>query len=650
MSNYQVTIEAPGAINVAAAAASAVAADASADAAAISATAAGSSQTAAEGSATTASTAATTAAGAASTATAQASIATTKAAEAAASEMASGNNATSAAASAAAAGVASGRLVVASFFEIATKFVYSSPGAGQQIVAAGDIITVLAADTAYRVALSSATDAITQGAAKIYALDRKGFFARNEVDVFLIYGQSNAQGQPASSTGALSWIAATAEMWTGSALAPLSNAMPVPVGGTFTGSAWPAFANEYFERTGRRAVYVNVARGSQSIADLSKPGANYTNMLDWVTDAKDAIVARGDTVGRICVLFVGGEQDQVLGTSYEVHRSALDQLWSDLKADTGATHLAIWPLGRYTSASVRSAWAIQEAQLAFAKTEPDAFIAYDGVMGFSPENGLSDGVHYTMPGYNLMGREGAKTVAAILFDNGTEGAEAPRLHGQLRYSSFQRQSRAAAVIAKSAGGPFDWVNTRGGSGSFIRSIDAATDANQLRLMLSMPAQQYLEFSSEAEKAGQERGLIPCVQVITDADSLADDYIGVSFVMRNVPLRVNLSTGAIDASALGTAYNTMVTAVVTATFPSTGNCTLTHPAIIGVATGSIRGDTARQLRVNSSSTTTSVRVRDGAGTLVNDEVAIILPAIIIPHANIPTGYTFSVGVTFNGYGE
>lgn len=127
MSNtYNVVIEAPGAASVAQAAASAAAAAASAAAAAASATAA-------SGSATTASTAASTATGAASTATTQAGIATTKAGEAAAS-------ATSAAASAAAAGVASGRLVITSFAQLATDFVYSSPGAGQQAVAAGDVV------------------------------------------------------------------------------------------------------------------------------------------------------------------------------------------------------------------------------------------------------------------------------------------------------------------------------------------------------------------------------------------------------------------------------------------------------------------------------------------------------------------------------
>lgn len=521
-------------------------------------------------------------------------------------------------------------------------------------VSAGDIIRTRSEGLSYRVATSGATDNnfSTAGGVKLYALGRIAAYATNaEVDLFIIYGQSNAQGQPASTVGALSWITASAEMWSGTAIVPLSNTMPVPVGGAFGGSAWPAFANEYNAQTGRRAVYVNAARGSQSIADLSKPGTNYTNMLTWVDATKAAITARGDVMGRISVLWCQGERDQALGTTYDTYRSTLAQLWTDLKVDIGATKLAIWPLGRYTSASVRQAWPVQEATLAFAMTTPDAFVAYGGVSGFSSENGMSDGVHYTMAGYNLMGRMGAKTTAAMLFDNATEDAETPRLYGQVRYSSWQRQSRASAVITRGSGGTYDWTNTRGASGSFIRSIDAATDANELRLMLAMPAQQYLEFLAEPERDGKQRGLVPCVRVISGTDSVADDYIGVSFAFQSLPIRVNMTAGTIDISSFGTAYNTAFAGMVTASFSSTGNVTLTHPEIIGLPHGSIRGDTGRQLRVNSSGTTsTIIRLRDGAGTLVNDEVTIVLPNLIVPHANIPTGYRFSVGLTFNGYAE
>lgn len=161
MSNtYNVVVEAPGAINVAEAAASAAAAEASELAAAASATAA-------SGSATTASTAA-------STATTQAGIATTKASEAEASATAAAGSATSAAASAAAAGVASGRLVITSFAQLATDFVYSSPGAGQQAVSAGDVVVDEKTGNRWEVLASGASgahlDYTGAGGVKLYVL------------------------------------------------------------------------------------------------------------------------------------------------------------------------------------------------------------------------------------------------------------------------------------------------------------------------------------------------------------------------------------------------------------------------------------------------------------------------------------------------
>lgn len=88
----------------------------------------------------------------AATATTGAATATTKAAEASAS-------ATSAAASSAAAGAASGRLDIGAFAELATKFVYSSPGAGQELVSDGDVVLWRERGVVYKVIASGASDA-----------------------------------------------------------------------------------------------------------------------------------------------------------------------------------------------------------------------------------------------------------------------------------------------------------------------------------------------------------------------------------------------------------------------------------------------------------------------------------------------------------
>ncbi|HWU19387.1 MAG TPA: right-handed parallel beta-helix repeat-containing protein [Devosia sp.] len=104
--------------------------------------------------------------------------------EAAASEAAASASERSAAASAAAAGAASGRLEIAAFAELATKFVYSAPGAGQQLVAAGDVITWREMGFSWKVAAPGAVDDHLDytgaGGVKLYVLpngDRMYFAA-----------------------------------------------------------------------------------------------------------------------------------------------------------------------------------------------------------------------------------------------------------------------------------------------------------------------------------------------------------------------------------------------------------------------------------------------------------------------------------------
>jgi len=76
----------------------------------------------------------------------------------AANSISAASSSVSAAASAAAAGASSGRLDAGNFAELATKFVYSSPGAGQEIVSDGDLIRVVETGFIYKVRTTGSTD------------------------------------------------------------------------------------------------------------------------------------------------------------------------------------------------------------------------------------------------------------------------------------------------------------------------------------------------------------------------------------------------------------------------------------------------------------------------------------------------------------
>lgn len=96
----------------------------------------------------------------------------TKSAKTYATESAASAN--SSALSSASAGASSGRLDIAAFSQLATKFVYSSPGEGQEVVAEGDVVLWRGASRAFIVAAAAAVDApydyTGSGGAKFYDL------------------------------------------------------------------------------------------------------------------------------------------------------------------------------------------------------------------------------------------------------------------------------------------------------------------------------------------------------------------------------------------------------------------------------------------------------------------------------------------------
>lgn len=476
-------------------------------------------------------------------------------------------------------------------------------------------------------------------------------------DIGVPYGQSNAQGQPYTTEGALSWINPLAEMFDGSNVVPLSNSMPTPDSGTFGGSAWPAFANEYIERTGRPIVLVNCAKGGQSIAQLSKGTSNYSNMLDWIAATTAAIEADGDTVGEVFLLFNQGEQDQVLDTPYHDYYNALSQLWADVVADTQVTKMFLWTLGLYLSTDIRGAWGVQLAQRHFCGTTPGVVLAYDDLGGFTQDSGLRFGAHYTMAGYNLMGVEGAKTVAFSILNNGAEAAPYASSAGSVRRSYFQRHYEAGGIFTKVAdnGDNLDWTyaNGAGATASFITEVNSTADPLNLRLQLAAPASQIQGYNSKMEDVYERLGLRSHVSVSRNANNVADDYVNISFSFSTLPLRVRMAVDpkTVDSASLGSAWSSLFgEGGITLTDPDiVGRVIINHPnGSAGLGWGSPQLTTAKSVGVDSGATSSQVRVYDGGGALVNDEVAVFLPNAVVPHGTLPIGTTFSADVCFATY--
>lgn len=487
------------------------------------------------------------------------------------------------------------------------------------------------------------------------ALSRKAPYRESsEVDVLLVYGQSNARGYAANSDGDPLYKVPLARVWDGAAFVEITSYTPTANDGTSTGSAWLAFANEYCTQTGRQLVVLNCAKGSQSISDLQKGGVNYTALDGWVTGALSAIVAEGNTVGKRLVAFNQGERDSQLGTAPVTYNSAIAQLWADLKADYSFSAMGIFTVGYYATSDLIKGQVIQQAQRLFARDNEDVFIAYDHLGGFGSHNKLKvDGVHYNQRGYNIMGREGAKRFVSQVFPDTAAPASDQLIDrfGGLCFNQSQAWNYHGGVIRKASAGSWVVNHTSPNASSLIVSATPLSD--RLQVKIANPARTVLAFNANFGNALVERGFRAAVSsglnaasqiagVDADGYSYADVYFSVDLYMR-----INMAAGTYDVDAMGVTLSNVL-AGITVTFPGTGRCDIVHPATRGLAVGAIKGSVGRTIRSNSGTTTTIMQVRDAADALVNDEIIVHLPNMIVSPAMIPDTSDLSLQVIAADY--
>lgn len=136
-----------------------------------------------------------------------------------------------------------------------------------------------------------------------------------EYDVFPIGGQSNAEGRGDSSLSP-DVGAGNAFEYTSNELVQLDD----PVGDAETGSAWPAFAVEYFSRTGRESVFQEDATGASRMTEAEAGNGNngvwdpdsndlYDAMITDINEMLTYINNQGDDPTIRGILWWQGESD-----------------------------------------------------------------------------------------------------------------------------------------------------------------------------------------------------------------------------------------------------------------------------------------------------------------------------------------------------
>lgn len=231
-------------------------------------------------------------------------------------------------------------------------------------------------------------------------------------DFFLIAGQSNAEGRGASGS-APAVIRGAGYLADG---AGNITALADPVGGASTGSAWPAFANEWFSITGRSAVFVEQATGGTGLQaattgpdDWSGSGGLYDASVTAANNALFDLTA-DFTASRasVNVLWVQGESDaaQTNGTTITAsgYQTELEALIGNYKSALGTTNFFISELGRQDNGLLESEYSdIGNAQLSAAANISYAYVVFTDAKYFPEEGKMDDNLHYNQSGLNEMG-------------------------------------------------------------------------------------------------------------------------------------------------------------------------------------------------------------------------------------------------------
>lgn len=260
-----------------------------------------------------------------------------------------------------------------------------------------------------------------------------------EYDVFVVAGQSNAVGKGSSTD--------SPDVQSGAAYEYKSTTdelvhLDDPVGqdnspetAADTGSAWPAFADEFYTQTGREAVYVPYSQGgsgqhpdTRSDPDLlwSSGGNLYYNARDKLQEAITFLEDQGHLLNIWGAVWLQGERDAgeidngVITKSQ--YKSALndhiDRWQSDIASDF---RFFIAQIGHENGGDTQGYKDVRAAQSEVANSREHVHMVSTIQKNFPEEGKMKDTWHYTQTGLNETGVEAGGQTASIVEANAPNG-------------------------------------------------------------------------------------------------------------------------------------------------------------------------------------------------------------------------------------
>lgn len=240
----------------------------------------------------------------------------------------------------------------------------------------------------------------------------------NQIDVYMIGGQSNAVGNSESPDSAIVPTPGTAfQFWNNAITAAVE-----PIGNS-DGSAWGAFAQRYYSITGRKILFVPAAvnGSSQTVAaqigfgNWDTTGTLYNTSLLRIDSAMSAAVAAGYSPILKGILWCQGETDadaiNASTITQNVYSAAFAKMIKNYRQELGSgITFNISRTGFRVSASATGYLAVQAAQQALANPDSLTSIVYWNAYFFPQRNLMDDIYHYEQTGYNEMGRQMAEEI------------------------------------------------------------------------------------------------------------------------------------------------------------------------------------------------------------------------------------------------
>ena len=236
----------------------------------------------------------------------------------------------------------------------------------------------------------------------------------NNIDVFLVAGQSNAQGQGTASASPVP-PTGTAFQYYSSSLSALQD----PVGNAASGSAWPSFAIKYYNLTKRKLCIVPTAVPSTSQTAAADPGNGtwdttgtlFTASISTLNNALTALTNAGYTPLLRGILWCQGESDAGAITAATItkaqYKTALQTMITNYRTSLGSyTPFYIFRTG---GSNTTGRTAVMEAQEEVADADYYTTVVFRNAIDF-PIRNLQNGAHYLQEGYNEMGDLGAVNI------------------------------------------------------------------------------------------------------------------------------------------------------------------------------------------------------------------------------------------------